>query len=124
MLRQTAFTLCVAALVAACNGPVRDGMGGSGSSPAYFGFRSDEQHALSTIAALEQGKAVEWKISDSSFGSARPTLAAYQDRGGRACRGLAQSRTDGSDVTAREVTGCKSLDGTWVVSDYAADKAD
>jgi surface antigen len=120
---RCSFVIAAATLtLAACAD--RPGAGGdmSGDSPANFSFRSDDQHALATIAAAEDGKPVTWTVSSSSFGAVQPVAAQYADLAGRPCRGLKQDRTRGGDTTSRDVTACKGGDGTWVVSDYRPEK--
>lgn len=120
---RTFVVIATLAVLAACNGPVRD-VGGSGGSPANFSFRSDDQHALATIAAAEHGKPATWKVSAESFGTVTPAAVQFADRGGRLCRGLTQARTTGAQTMNREVTACHSGDGIWVVTDHPVEKAD
>ncbi|CAA7618613.1 Secreted protein [Magnetospirillum sp. LM-5] len=120
MIRSIAVATAMLALAACADRPWPNAEM-SGDSPAHFNFRSDDQHALATVAAAEQGKPVTWKVSDRTYGSVIPAATQYADRAGRPCRGLKQERTG---WTTRDVTACKGADGIWVVSEYSPDKAD
>lgn len=124
MIRNLAFTALVTLALAACSGLSHDGGGVGGQSPANFTARADEQHALATIRAAEQGKPVTWRVSASSHGSVTPAVMQFADRAGRLCRTLSQARSQDGALRSRDVTACNNGDGLWVVTEQVVDKAD
>ena len=97
----------------------------SGDSPANFYWRSDRENALALVAAAQDGREVAWTVSNTSNGKVVPAATQFQDRGGRTCRGLRQTRNGGRDDDfTRDVVACKGKDGTWVVADHSFDKAE
>lgn len=73
-------------------------------------------HAHATIAAAEEGRAVDWR-SAKGMGRVTPVAQAYTDGGGRTCRVLKQEITWKSVTQSREAEACRLKDGTWIVTD-------
>lgn len=85
---------------------------------------AQEKHAAATIKAAEDGQQVSWATDKGNSGAVTPTGAQYSDRSGRACRTLKQEVTMRGEAASRDVTACKDADGTWVVTEFSADKAE
>lgn len=90
----------------------------------YLDAPAQEKHARATIQAAEDGKEVAWATEKGSKGSVAATGQQFADRAGRSCRPLKQDVTMNDEHSVREVTACKAADGTWIVTDFAPEKAD
>ena len=119
MIARFAVAAVLAVSLGACVAPPLDNAA-SGASPANFSYKSDGENARALLAAAEGGKAVNWRVSDSSHGGVAPSAAGYADRVRRTCRPLRHDR----DGAARQVTACKGADGTWVVAEWSPDKGE
>jgi len=108
-----------ATLVGAAAGAVIGFAAGTYADPP-----AQEKHARATIQAAEDGQPVSWSTEKGSKGSVTPIGNQFADRAGRACRPLKQEAAVGDELMAREVVACKAADGTWVVTDFEAEKAD
>lgn len=90
----------------------------------YMDPPAQEKHARATIQAAEDGQPVAWTTEKGSKGSVAPLGQQFSDRSGRACRPLKQDVTMNGEQSQRDVTACKAVDGTWVVTEYQPEKAD
>ena len=106
-------------LVGAAAGAVIGFAAGSYADPP-----AEEKHAAATIKAAEDGQPVSWATEKGNTGAVTPTGSQFADRAGRSCRVLKQDVTMRGESASREVTACKDGEGTWVVTEYSADKAD
>jgi surface antigen len=114
MVRNCVAVLAVSMMLGGCSGQLY------GTGP--LGLPAQQKHAHATIQAAE-GKETAWSI-EKGTGSVAPAGAQFADRGGRPCRPLKQNVALNGDQMTRDVTACKALDGTWVVTDFEIEKAD
>lgn len=121
MVRKGVAMAAMALALAACssNGASHDQL-----YTSYFDQPAVKKHAGATVQAAESGKAAAWSSAKGNKGAITPVGLQYSDRSGRTCLPLKQHVTMGGEASSRDVTACKAADSTWVVTDYAPEKAD
>jgi surface antigen len=122
-MRLSSLAACAAALLAAGCSSEPEYVWGTAAVDVTGGMWGYESRAKTSRATLEAAETtalhqpVTWEAGDTR-GAVVPMSEHYQDIGGRKCRTLRQEATRDGTTRARNVTACRQVDGTWIVSDF------